>query len=141
MNKAKSFVADNKDSIMNAAKKALPGGAAEFMDIATKMSSGDTKGAALAACDLGSKYITDETGKQVIDIAKTAINDPSNAGIQVAMLLGKKAMPEEYHPLLDLVPEATKDPKSAGIKAAAFVAKKNLPPEAAKVVDLAAKIA
>ena len=57
------------------------------------------------------------------------------------MLLGKKAMPEEYHPLLDLVPEATKDPKSAGIKAAAFVAKKNLPPEAAKVVDLAAKIA
>ena len=126
---------------MNAAKKALPGGAAEFMDIASKMSSGDTKGAALAACDLGSKYITDETGKQVIELAKVAIENPTEAGIKAAMMLGKKAVPEDYHPLLDLVPEAKNDPKAAGIKAAAFVAKKNLPPEAAKIVDLAAKIA
>jgi len=57
------------------------------------------------------------------------------------MLLGKKAVPEDYHPLLDLIPDIKNDPKSAGIKAASFVAKKNLPPEAAKVVDLAAKIA
>ena len=141
MSKATNFVKDNKDSIMGAASKALGGGAADFMAVATKMSSGDTKGAALAACDLGSKYITDETGKQIIEIAKTAINNPSEAGIQVAMMLGKKAVPEDYHPILDLIPEIKNDPKSAGIKAASFVAKKNLPPEAAKVVDLAAKIA
>ena len=141
MSKATNFVKDNKDSIMGAASKVLGGGAADFMAVATKMSSGDTKGAAMAACDLGAKYITDETGKQLIDIAKTAINNPADAGIQVAMLLGKKAVPEDYHPLLDLIPDIKNDPKSAGIKAAAFVAKKNLPPEAAKVVDLAAKIA
>ena len=77
----------------------------------------------------------------MIDLAKVAIENPTEAGIQAAMMLGKKAVPEDYHPILDLVPEAKKDPKAAGIKAAAFVAKKNLPPEAAKVVDLAAKIA
>ena len=61
-NKVKNFAASHKDSIINAAKKALPGGAADFMEIATKMSSGDTKGAAEAALDLGAKYITDPTG-------------------------------------------------------------------------------
>ena len=57
------------------------------------------------------------------------------------MLLGKKALPEDYWPMLDLVEEATNSPVTAGLKAAAFVAKKNLPPEAAKLVDIAAKIA
>ena len=57
------------------------------------------------------------------------------------MILGKKALPQDYWPLLDLVEEASTSPVTAGLKAAAFVAKKHLPPEAAKLVDIAAKIA
>ena len=56
------------------------------------------------------------------------------------MLLGKKALPEDYWPMLDMVEEAATSPVTAGLKAAAFVAKKNLPPEAARLVDIATKV-
>ena len=126
---------------MNAAKSMLGGNAAEFIDIANKFASGDMKGAANDALDMGERMIDSEEGKDLIRVAKLAMVNPAGAGVQAAMILGKKALPPDYYPLLDLVEEATTSPVTAGLKAAAFVAKKHLPPESAKLVDLAAKIA
>ena len=117
------------------------GDAAAFIDIGTKFANGDMKGAANDALDLGERMIDSEEGKELIRVAKTAMVNPAGAGVQAAMILGKKALPPDYWPLLDLVEEATTSPVTAGLKAAAFVAKKHLPPEAAKLVDIAAKIA
>ena len=140
-NSAKNFVSKNKGGILSAAKSMVGGGAAEFIDIGTKFAGGDIKGAAMDALDLGERMIESDTGREMISIAKTAMVNPAGAGIKVAMILGKKALPEDYWPMLDMVEEASTSPVTAGLKAAAFVAKKNLPPEAAKLVDIAAKIA